>query len=379
MHCNEDCVWDKDKDNQGVEVCHTKYFWEVSPRAPTVWVKNKLCLFTTWQRRPKNPNVYFSFRPHIPESIWISTQLDFNHIGSVFGWHTKNYKKNTASDPKLKISSAGAVLCCSIFIPVRNVPNILCTNAPYFTKLLQNSPKWESPITDEKTSSSHRTNKHAALSLPYFSSSALQEIRINMHDPLLRRGPATNMMGRGSTSRLLPGGGGGGGGGQGQQGQQGNNANELMLHQVPPMLHCKKNLQKMGGVSPSDIDKYSRILFPVSFICFNLMYWIIYLNISEDVVPDLVHLGSNWGALCNDNCDFRRKKSTFVFPPSIHPSCVTTCSTTLKNLQQPTCIPAPFSQRKAFILESLGGVQFAIFIFLQSAAGSSGGGTVVCT
>merc|ERR1719400_1661584 len=30
------------------------------------------------------------------------------------------------------------------------------------------------------------------------------EIRINMHDPLLRRGPANMMMGRGSTSRLLP-------------------------------------------------------------------------------------------------------------------------------------------------------------------------------
>ena len=115
-----------------------------------------------------------------------------------------------------------------------------------------------------------------------------------MHDPLLRRGPA-NMMGGGrggSTSRLLPGGAQQQGGAQGGGGGA-NNANELMLHQVPPMLHCKKNLQKMGGVSPSDIDKYSRILFPVSFICFNLMYWIIYLNISEDVVPDLVHLGSN--------------------------------------------------------------------------------------
>ena len=167
---------------------------------------------------------------------------------------------------------------------------------------------------DQQLTQNEQTN--TALSLPYFSSSALQEIRINMHDPLLRRGPATNMMGRGSTSRLLPG---GGGGGQGQQGQQGNNANELMLHQVPPMLHCKKNLQKMGGVSPSDIDKYSRILFPVSFICFNLMYWIIYLNISEDVVPDLVHLGSNWGALCNDNCDFRRKKK-HLRVSSIHPS-----------------------------------------------------------
>ena len=35
--------------------------------------------------------------------------------------------------------------------------------------------------------------------------------------------------------------------------------------------HCRKNLQKMLGISPSDIDKYSRIFFPVSFICFNLM------------------------------------------------------------------------------------------------------------
>ena len=68
---------------------------------------------------------------------------------------------------------------------------------------------------------------------------------------------------------------------------------ELLLHQPPPLLHCKKNLQKMGGISPSDIDKYSRILFPVSFTCFNLMYWIIYLNISEEIVPDLVLLGSS--------------------------------------------------------------------------------------
>merc|ERR1719285_807189 len=113
-----------------------------------------------------------------------------------------------------------------------------------------------------------------------------------MHDPLLRRAPTAMVGGRGpSTSRLLSGPG-GSGGPQGPQGPHQPNSNELLLHQVPPMIHCKKNLQKMGGVSPSDIDKYSRILFPVSFICFNLMYWIIYLNISEDVVPDLVLLGS---------------------------------------------------------------------------------------
>ena len=68
---------------------------------------------------------------------------------------------------------------------------------------------------------------------------------------------------------------------------------EAMLNTAgPPFLECKKNLNKMGGVSPSDIDKYSRVLFPVSFTCFNLMYWIIYLHISEELVPDLVLVGS---------------------------------------------------------------------------------------
>ena len=40
-----------------------------------------------------------------------------------------------------------------------------------------------------------------------------------------------------------------------------------------------KNLNKMFGVSSSDIDKYSRVVFPVCFVCFNLMYWIIYMHI----------------------------------------------------------------------------------------------------
>ena len=115
-----------------------------------------------------------------------------------------------------------------------------------------------------------------------FSCFELQEIRLNMHEPFLRGRGGPNMVREvhsGSSRGLL--------------GVHGGPGPQLMLHQPPTLLHCKKNLQKLGGISPSDIDKYSRILFPVSFICFNLMYWLIYLNISEDMVPDLVLLGSS--------------------------------------------------------------------------------------
>ena len=47
-----------------------------------------------------------------------------------------------------------------------------------------------------------------------------------------------------------------------------------------------KDYNRMFGISPSDIDKYSRVVFPVCFVCFNLMYWIIYLHISHSLVDD---------------------------------------------------------------------------------------------
>jgi len=41
-----------------------------------------------------------------------------------------------------------------------------------------------------------------------------------------------------------------------------------------------KQLDSIFGVRPSSIDKYSRVVFPVCFVCFQLMYWIVYLHIS---------------------------------------------------------------------------------------------------
>ena len=47
-------------------------------------------------------------------------------------------------------------------------------------------------------------------------------------------------------------------------------------------------------VRPSIIDGYSRVLFPLSFLIFNSIYWVTYLNISEDFVKgdDFVYVNS---------------------------------------------------------------------------------------
>lgn len=54
------------------------------------------------------------------------------------------------------------------------------------------------------------------------------------------------------------------------------------------LLPPGRDLNKLYGFTPSDIDKYSRVVFPVCFICFNLMYWIIYMHISDVIADGLI-------------------------------------------------------------------------------------------
>ena len=66
---------------------------------------------------------------------------------------------------------------------------------------------------------------------------------------------------------------------------------------IPSMMASvvtPKDINKMFGITASDIDKYSRMIFPITFVCFQLMYWIIYQHLSDIIVEDLVFLQKEW-------------------------------------------------------------------------------------
>ena len=83
-------------------------------------------------------------------------------------------------------------------------------------------------------------------------------------------------------------------GGGGQHQHQHHHAQQQQQQQQPgASVNIPKHLNELFGVSPSDIDKYSRVVFPVCFVCFNLMYWMIYLHISKILEDDFVVLNAD--------------------------------------------------------------------------------------
>ena len=49
---------------------------------------------------------------------------------------------------------------------------------------------------------------------------------------------------------------------------------------------------RLCGMRASDIDKYSRVIFPIMFITFHLMYWMVYLSLAGEPVDDIVYLNN---------------------------------------------------------------------------------------
>uniref|UniRef100_A0A1B6DNU2 Neurotransmitter-gated ion-channel transmembrane domain-containing protein n=1 Tax=Clastoptera arizonana TaxID=38151 RepID=A0A1B6DNU2_9HEMI len=105
------------------------------------------------------------------------------------------------------------------------------------------------------------------VSCKWFNGTLFQEVRFKVHDPKahFKGGTLENTI-------------------------NGRPDEEAAAPAAQHILHPGKDMNRLFGVSSSDIDKYSRIIFPVCFICFNLMYWIIYLHISDVVADDLVLL-----------------------------------------------------------------------------------------
>lgn len=69
----------------------------------------------------------------------------------------------------------------------------------------------------------------------------------------------------------------------------------FVLFQGPPGVTIPEELSMILGMTPSDIDKYSRIFFPITFTCFQLMYWIIYNHLSDDETLDgLIFFNGKW-------------------------------------------------------------------------------------
>ena len=59
---------------------------------------------------------------------------------------------------------------------------------------------------------------------------------------------------------------------------------DLLAPPLEPAPKGKVKLKPVYYVSPyaTKLDSISRVLFPITYLCFNIMFWIYYSNLSDD-------------------------------------------------------------------------------------------------
>lgn len=57
---------------------------------------------------------------------------------------------------------------------------------------------------------------------------------------------------------------------------------ELIRPEIDKTSFMQRRKRRWNDISPSSIDKYSRLFFPLIFCTFNALYWIISLSLQGD-------------------------------------------------------------------------------------------------
>lgn len=66
------------------------------------------------------------------------------------------------------------------------------------------------------------------------------------------------------------------------------------FHRRPTLAHLRETL---SGLRPASVDVYSRVIFPLAFVAFHMIYWITCYASLEPLPDDVILLHRTWNKL----------------------------------------------------------------------------------